>query len=369
MSKKIKLLLLADPSSPHTVRWANALRQKGFQIYLFGLSDYDSKEYHPEIQIKTLKTPEWIKIRYKGNFLKLIYIFELPKLKKIIREYNPDIIHAHYVASYGILGALTNFHPFFISVWGIDIFLFPTISIIHRALVKFALKKADKIFSTSQIMAQETAKYSSKDIEVIPFGVDPEIFTPTDTEGKDSGVITIGLVKSLERKYGIEKLIIAFELLKSRNPGLNLRLMLIGGGSLEAKFRQMVKSKGLEKETVFTGSIPHQEIANYHRKLDIAVYLSTTESFGVSVIESSACGKPVVVSDVGGLPEVVENNKTGIIIPDGDPYKACLAMESLIKDEKLRTEMGNLGRQKVIENYSWKENVNQMLQNYIEQLT
>jgi glycosyltransferase involved in cell wall biosynthesis len=364
INNKIKLLLLSDPSSPHTIRWANALHNKGIEIYLFGLSTYNKKDYDPAIKIETMHTPGWIKIRFNGSLLKIIYLFKLPRLRRIIRKFKPDVLHAHYVSSYGILGALTNFHPFFISAWGIDIFLFPGVSPLHKGLVKFALKKADKIFSTSNVMAGETKKYTTKEIQVVPFGIDPDKFYPSAQNKNDTGEIKIGLVKSLERKYGIDKLINTFELLKSRNPNLKLKLLLIGGGSLEDKFKKMVKSKGLEQDTIFTGNISHQFISDYHRKLDIAVYLSTSESFGVSVIESSACEIPVVVSDAGGLVEVVENNKTGFVISKGDPNEACKAIELLIRDKDLRIRMGKLGRKRVLELYNWDVNVNQMLQFY-----
>lgn len=360
---KIKLLLLADPSSPHTVRWANSLHRKGIQVYLFGLSDYDPDEYDPEIRIETMRTPGWIKIRINGSFLKFIYITKLPRLRKVIREFNPDILHSHYVASYGLLGSLSGFHPFFISVWGIDIYLFPGVSLLHRTLVKFALKKADKIFSTSNAMAKETKKYVERDISVIPFGIDTETFAPDDTAAQGDEIV-IGLVKSLERKYGIDKLIDVFGLLKKRNPGLMLKLLLVGSGSLEEKFRHKVRSMGLENDTIFTGNISHSKISDYHRQIDIAVYLSTVESFGVSVLESLSCEVPVVVSDVGGLPEVVEDGKTGLIIKGGNINDACLAIERLIKDTGLRKRMGAAGRMAVLKNYEWNDNVNQMISFY-----
>lgn len=364
MSKnRIKLLLLADPSSPHTIRWVNSLHKNGIQVYLFGLSDYNPDDFDPAIRIETMRTPGWIKIRFNGSLLKIIYITKLPRLKKVIREFNPDIVHAHYVASYGILGALSGFHPFFISVWGIDIFLFPRVSFLHRAVVKFALKKVDKIFSTSNVMAKETNRYVEKEISVVPFGIDTEIFSP-DAEKIQNDEITIGLVKALERKYGIDKLIEVFGLLKKRNPELNLKLMLVGGGSLAEKFRQKVQSMGLANNTIFTGNISHSKVSDYHRKLDIAVYLSTVESFGVSVLESLSCGVPVVVSDVGGLPEIVEDGETGIIVKEGNIDDACLAVEKLIKDAGLRKRMGTAGRMAVLKNYSWNENVNQMISFY-----
>ena len=100
--------------------------------------------------------------------------------------------------------------------------------------------------------------------------------------------------------------------------------------------------------------------------LDVFVSLSIedSESFGVAVIEASACEKPVVVSRVGGFPEVVENNVTGIIVEKENVKEAADAMLKLIKDKYLREEMGKAGRKRVIKYFNWDENVTQMLNIY-----
>jgi len=120
----------------------------------------------------------------------------------------------------------------------------------------------------------------------------------------------------------------------------------------------------IDANTVFTGKVSHSEVSEYHNVMDIEVYLSDFESFGVSVIEASACEKPVVVSDVGGLPEVVEHNKTGIIVPQKNPQQAALAIGHLIQNKELRVRLGKAGRVKVGKQYNWDENVRQMIKLY-----
>ena len=84
---------------------------------------------------------------------------------------------------------------------------------------------------------------------------------------------------------------------------------------MENKLKKLVTSLQLEQLVTFYGKIPYEEIPYYHNLMDIEVYLSVEESFGVSILEASACERPVVVSNIGGLTEVVENGKTGIIVP------------------------------------------------------
>ena len=361
----MKILILSDPSSPHTIKWVNSLHRKGIEIFLFGLSKYDPTQYDDGIRIESLQTPDSIKAKLDGNFLKLIYLTAFPRLKKIIRTFKPDILHAHYVASYGLIGAFTGFHPFILSVWGIDILKFPNNSVLHKRMIEYSLKKADKVLATSYYLAKETNKYTSKEILITSFGIDTDKFKPKIVDPifkKDD--IVIGTVKSMERKYGIEYLINSFSVLKRNYPNKNLKLLLVGGGSLEDKFKQMINDLNIVDSSIITGQVPYNKVVEYHNQLSIAVYVSKVESFGVSILESSACEKPVVVSDVGGLPEVVANNVTGFIVKPNDIEATTEAIERLIIDEELREKFGNAGRVRVKDKFDWQKNVSDMINIY-----
>jgi glycosyltransferase involved in cell wall biosynthesis len=294
-----------------------------------------------------------------------MYLAAFPRLKKILRNFKPDILHAHYAASYGLLGALSGFHPFILSVWGIDILTFPNNSILHKKMIEYSLKKADKILATSNFLAQETNKFTTKEILITPFGIDTEKFKPkfVDPIFKE-GDIVIGTVKAMERKYGIEYLIESFSILKKKYHHDNLKLLLVGGGSLENKFKHIIDEIGITDSSIITGHIPFSKVADYHNQLSIAVYVSKVESFGVSILESSACEKPVVVSDVGGLPEVVENDVTGLIVKVNSVEDATLAIEKLILNRELRIKLGNAGRKRVKEKFDWDKNVLDMIDIY-----
>ncbi|MCD7873784.1 MAG: glycosyltransferase, partial [Acidaminococcaceae bacterium] len=151
----------------------------------------------------------------KIMFFKIRYLEALLLLKKVIKIFQPDIIHAHYATSYGLLGALVGFHSYIISVWGSDIFDFPNISLFHKNIIKYNFFKADIILSTSNVMAEEIQKYTSKGIKVTPFGVDINEFKPLNVDSIfKPNKIVIGTIKTLEEKYGIEYLIRAFSIVK-----------------------------------------------------------------------------------------------------------------------------------------------------------
>jgi L-malate glycosyltransferase len=366
----MKLLLLADPESIHTIRWIKSLAKKNIEIVIFTFTNYSIDTFENYDNVRIISSHIHRDKIYKignGAIQKIKYLKVLPKLKRIIKKFKPNIVHAHYASSYGLLGALSGFHPFILSVWGADIFDFPKLSFLHKKIIQYNFRKADKILSTSEVMAKETKNYTNKKIEVTPFGINTNLFKPEEVNSLFSkNDIVIGTIKTLEPKYGIDLLIKSFHIVKNKYPTLPLKLLIVGEGSQDKILKQLVEDLNLTKDTIFTGYISHEHVPKYINMLSIYVSLSVlnSESFGVAIIEASACGIPVVVSNVGGLPEVVEDGKTGIVVVAKDEESAANAIEKLILDDKLKKEMGNFGRERVKRLYNWEDNVEQMMRIY-----
>jgi len=362
----MKILLLSDPNSSHTIKWAKSLADHDLNILIFGLSHFNVNYYDSYKNINVISLKQHI-AGNEGTPSKLKYLKALPIVKSLIKEFKPDIVHAHYATSYGLLGTLSGFHPYMLSVWGSDVFSFPKISFLHRFILKYNLRKADKILSTSHAMANETKLYTNKDIEVTPFGIDLEQFRPKVVDSIfDDNDIVIGTIKTLEKIYGIEYLIRAFKIVHNKYQSLSLKLLIVGSGNLEEELKLLVRELDIERQTVFIGKVAYNEVSKYHNMLSVYVSISISESFGVAVIEASACCKPVIVSNVGGLPEVVENEVTGLIVPPCNPEETAEAIEKLIFDEKLKDSFGKAGRERVKKLYNWDDNVKQMLEIYSE---
>ncbi|WP_297442331.1 glycosyltransferase [Sulfurimonas sp.] len=361
----MKLILLGDPNSVHIIKWAKLLSENKIDILIFGLNPciVDDYQHISNIEIFTLNENTTL---HEGALGKLKYIKAVPELKKIVKQFKPDILHAHYATSYGLLGALSRFHPFVLSVWGSDVFSFPNKSFLHRLILKYNLKQADKILSTSHIMAKETNLYTDKEIEITPFGIDMEQFKPMYTKENlfRKNDIIIGTVKALEEEYGIEYLIKAFKIVSDKHKELPLKLLIVGGGSLENNLKGLVKKLELENDTLFVGKVHFSEVPKYQNMLSVSVSVSDSESFGVAIIEASACAKPVVVSNVGGLPEVVKDGVTGIIVLSRDEFSTADAIEKLILDKELRDKMGENGRERIKKFYNLNDNVDQMINIY-----
>lgn len=352
---------MADASSIHTVRWANALAGLGYEIHVISQHPViDQFDYRVRLHL----------FRYMGILGYFLIVFHV---KRLLREINPDLINAHYASGYGTTARLVAFKPCILSVWGSDVYKFPYKSPLHKWLIRKNLNAACAIASTSLCMADQVRNLlgSVDEITITPFGVDLSVSdTSRISLSEDDNEIVIGTVKSMELVYGIDTLIKAFanliERLKLRGYGnaLKLSLRVVGGGSKLEDYKLLAQKLGVSHLVKFVGQVPHVNVHYELTQMDIYVALSREESFGVSVLEACAAFKPVVVSDASGLKEITVDNVTGIIVPKDNPALASLAIEKLVFDKNLRYRMGYAGHLHVVRLYSWEHSINKMLSLY-----
>lgn len=350
------IALLAIRQSIHTVRWANALSGRGHDITVIS-SHTGGDPLRDDVREHTLSIPS-----PAGYFLN---VFEL---RSLLRGLEPDLLHAHFASGYGTLARLSGYRPFLLSVWGSDVYEFPYHSPVHRCMVRANLRAADHVCSTSEVMAKQTRSICDEleSITVTPFGVDLNTFCPLRSSRGQRDVLTIGTVKTLEEKYGIDVLIDAVAAVRDEMDveeeldADRLRVLIVGGGPQRKELEQRVQELNLSDVTTFTGNVPHDEVPTYLSALDVYVAPSRSESFGVSILEASACECPVVVSDAGGLPEVVKDGQTGIIVPREDVSATADAIMSLVRRPQARKKMGKAGRAWVSDKFSWDACVSRM---------
>jgi L-malate glycosyltransferase len=358
----LRVLLLSDTYSEHTEKWALGLASKGVRVGLFSFnkSSYNWFDNNPNITL--LYQPD-ANVNSKLKSTKLNYLRYVKALKKAIKDFQPDILHAHYATSYGLIGALSGFHPFVISSWGTDVMKFPQKSLVNKKLLKYNLQKADKLCATSNTIKKYINNIIDKNVDVIPFGVDLHVFKPKQVKSLFSEKdFVIGCVKNLEGIYNIDVLIQAFARL-SKKYG-NLKLLLVGEGSERKALEDLCEQLDIKTKVTFTGRINFSEVSNYFNMLDVLVNISDYESFGVSVIEAMACAKPVVVTDVGGLREVVEDKRLGTRVSVKNIEETSAAIEEYYKSADLRASVGQNARKHVEELYNWQNNLELMISNY-----
>jgi glycosyltransferase involved in cell wall biosynthesis len=330
---------------------------RGDEVHLISFRDAEI----PDVAVHPVKSTFPIKISAAASISdKIGYFFCLREFKRLIKAIAPDILHAHWATSYGLMGAYSGYHPFLLSVWGSDVLIFPRKSRLHRAILKFTLNRADHLTATSRMLTAETGKYLKKDKQVhtIPFGVDIDRFRPTASKKTDDPHLTIGIVKRLEKVAGIEYLIRAFAMLLKFDPFLSL--LIVGEGTEEETLKDLCISLDIGGSVRFTGFVGNERIPELLNRMDILVLPSISESFGVAAVEAAACGLPVIASDTGGLPEVVVDGETGFLVPPEKPQAIAQKAVLLIKDAEMRSRMGAAGRKFVEENYVWQKNAGEM---------
>jgi glycosyltransferase involved in cell wall biosynthesis len=168
----------------------------------------------------------------------------------------------------------------------------------------------------------------------------------------------------LEPVYGIDTLIKAFKIVKDKLSSSQLKLLIVGEGNQRKELDCLVANLSLEDSVIFTGYVPSSQIVEYFHKIDIFVNLSIRESFGVSVLEALACKIPVIVSDVGGLKEIVINNECGFLVEPNNVMETAVAMEKLIMDKEKRNKFGDAGRIRVKKYFEWNKNLSDVVKVY-----
>lgn len=361
----MKIVLLANADSVHTVRWAAALSAAGLEV-IVATQDDISPEMPPDVRVAVLP--------HSGQ---LGYFRNARALRRLLAQERPDLVNAHYASGYGTTARLARFRPTLLSVWGSDVYSFPLRSRLHRWLLRANLTAATKLASTSHAMARQTAGLLAGDrlaeIAITPFGVDMSRFQ-LGKACKASDRIVVGTVKALQHVYGIDYLLRAFAAarasLAATDPDLAGRttLLIVGDGSERDELVALAGTLGLTDVVTFRPHVAHDKVPAALHDLDVYVALSRMESFGVAVIEASACGLPVIVSDAGGLPEVVADGKTGFVVPVGDVAAAADRIVTLVRDEGLRQRMGSAGRARTADRYDWQANVRTMIAVYKDAL-
>lgn len=352
-----KLCLLANAASPHTEKWAYELARRGWEVHIISFIPAQIANVKVHVVPKLL-----------GG--KLDVILRRGWVVRQVRRLKPDIVHAHYATSFGFLGVLAQRRPLVISAWGSDIFSFPHTSLFHKMFLEWTLEQADVLCSTSRIMAIEMRSYIKPErrIEVIPFGVDTGLFSPPpekpeklDTPDKPvtPKPVVFGVAKNLHPVYGLDILFKAFAELEHIAPR-KARIRIAGDGPERGYLQKLASRLEIAQYIEWVGDIPNQKVAEFYQELDVVVVPSRRESFGVTAVEGSACGKPIIASQVGGLSEVVIDGKTGILVQSENVTELKEAMLRLINNPEERASMGQAGREFVVTHYNWQENVSQM---------
>lgn len=207
------------------------------------------------------------------------------------------------------------------------------------------LNKATIVTAISKAVAEGLRHVAGikRQIVIIPPVVSgiPELASPTPTNNEH---MTVTCIARLSPEKGLNYLLLAAREVIEAHGAVNF--LIAGNGQLMGSLKQQAGSLGIADKVRFYGLFPRQDLPKIMAMTDIVVLPSLTEGMPFTIIEAMAYGKPVVASAVGGIPEVVEHQKTGLLVPPKDPKRLAEALLKLVDDEQLRAQMGEAGRRK-----------------------
>ncbi|HET9324320.1 MAG TPA: glycosyltransferase family 4 protein [Gaiellaceae bacterium] len=232
-----------------------------------------------------------------------------------------DLVHAHWLPS-GI-AALATGRPFVVQLWGTDVELARRAPSLARAVIR----RAEAVVCPSAALAGDATRLGARQIEVVPSGV--ELPAEVGEEADPPEVLYAG---RLSPEKGVVELMLAAE---------DLNLVVAGDGPLR------------DRVPMARGMLPPAELAALYARAAVVVCPSLREGFGVACLEAMAHGRPVVASGVGGLLDLVVNGETGILVEPGNVPALRTGIDRLLGDRELRRSMGEAGRRRAAERFSW----------------
>jgi glycosyltransferase involved in cell wall biosynthesis len=237
------------------------------------------------------------------------------------------------------------------------------------ALRNALLRDADAFVAMSRAIREEllSAGVADERIALIPHGVDTGRFRPADERertdlrgrlGLPASALLVTSTGRLLRGKGLETLIEAFATLAARDPRPHLLIVGSGAGqalSIEAEIRADVEARGLGGRVTFTGRV--ENVEDYLRASDVFAFPSLFEALGLSLLEAAACGLPCVGSRTGGIVDVIEDGRSGLLMLPGDAPALAGALLTLASDPARRRAMGMRGRDVAVSRFDVEDSI------------
>jgi glycosyltransferase involved in cell wall biosynthesis len=292
----------------------------------------------------------------------------------VVKAQGADVIHAHWAIPTGpaaVKAARRLGLPSVITMHGGDVYVnpeqgydFPTRWYVRPPL-RWTLRHAGALTAITEDCRQHALRAGApRDrIHLVFNGTDLRRFSPAaPTAGSRAGDPRYGpnmifACRQLFPRKGIRFLIEAAAKLKPRFP--DLQVVVAGDGFERPDLIRLAESLGVAKDVTFLGWVPNTDLPPYYRAAAVSVIPSLEEGFGIPAAEAMGCETPVVASDAGGLPEVVEHGVTGLIVPRGDSSALAEAIGALLADPARAAAMGRAGRERALRLFDWDRTAEQ----------
>lgn len=271
-------------------------------------------------------------------------------VRRLIREESYDVVHFHTKRAHALSLALGRVHPElrYVVTRRMD---YP----VKRSWYTRRLynQKVDGVVAISHKISEVLVAggVERERIKVIHSGIDLTPFPRACATAPRSETKVIGTVAVLEERKGHRFLLEAAALVKEQ--GFRVIYRFAGDGSERDALQRVVHELSLQEEVFFLGFV--SDIPTFVSSVDIFVLPSLYEGLGIAVLEAMAAGKPVVASRTGGIPELVTDQVTGLLVPPKDPRALARAICHLLSQDDLLRRMGDKGRERALERFTMEQ--------------
>ena len=295
---------------------------------------------------------------------KLQYLTALPRLRRLLKQIRPDVVHAFYVTSYGLLGSLAAPERLVLNAMGSDILIGPAETPWRRWLVRRALARSRVVLSVATHLTEALVRLGAPPAKVhtFPRGVDTDLFRLGDRPVAEREPIVV-CIRKLEPLYNHAVLLEAAPKVLGVNP--RVRFVLCGDGALRRDLMKRTEDLGVAKAFTFLGDQPHDALPGLLG--GAAVYFSGAVSDGtsVSLLEAMAAGAYPVVADIPANRAWVPVDG-GSLFPAHDAGALADAIVSALGDPARRSTAAEMNRRTVVERASWSEGMRRLEEVYRE---
>jgi glycosyltransferase involved in cell wall biosynthesis len=361
----VKVLYFSRGYTPHDYRFLSRLAETNYAVYFMHMEEApSSRESRPIPQGIT-------KIAWDGGgkSFRWCNIWKNTRdLERVLKDLQPNLVHAGPVQETALLTALTGYRPLITMSWGSDLLLDGKKGF-SRWLARYTLERSTVFICDSDVVsdvAQEMGVSKERIIQ-FPWGVDLDHFSPG--EGSDvrealgwEGAKILLCTRNWEPIYGVDIVCRAFVELAGKDENVNL--LLLGDGSLRSQIERLFRSSGLEDRVHLAGFVNFNALPEYYRTADLYISASHVDGSSISLLEAMACGIPAIVSDIPGNRQWVTPGENGWWFPDGSSKFLTETILEAIQDLKRLKRHGEKARQIAEERADWDRNSRNLLDAY-----
>jgi N-acetyl-alpha-D-glucosaminyl L-malate synthase BshA len=336
---------------------AKALAARSHRVHLISSdTPFRLNEFHPDLSFHQVNTPAYPLFREPQYVLSLAN-----KIVQVAREFELDIIHAHYAIPHATAAQLakqvlsasgrapavaTTLHGTDITLVGND----PSFS----EIVAFSIEKSDGVTAVSKSLRAATQRELgvSRDIDVIPNFLDCDVFRHVEVPRLKARFSNNGAAKvviHVSNFRPVKRIDAVIRVFAGISRSVSARLLLVGDGPELGTLYRLGRELGVSHLVEAVGA--QEAVIPLLSAADVFLLPSAQESFGLAALEAMACRVPVVASMVGGLPEVIEHGRTGFLHPPEDLDGMAASAVRLLEDEALHHSVAQAARRRVLDSF------------------